>query len=204
MVSDSWPGSSDADAADTLAKQMVPSVTTKAPMRALGAARMLLKRAEDVPNDGFRRAEVPIGFVAITDVEDADLDKTPTDSVDFLNWLEGVAGEPERSSWTSITCSACVSLQTVARESGGVVGAIDDEAGFDDLLRRAAPTSVGLTDTFALSRDPRDVTAVVVSVDGTPETRFTVEAGPVLRFTALAVPPPGAQIEIRYDAAQCP
>lgn len=204
-----WVAADDLDAAATLSRHLTSAQASLAPMRAFAAARSAVTaRSGDSANKGFRRPEVPLGFVAITGVDDADAVKASSATDDLIGWLDTVAGESDRASWSSLTCDAagddCAQVRRAAIDSGGVTGALNDDPGkLDAFLRSAALASVGLSDRFPLPTSPALPDDVLVEVDGVPVLRWRVEDAWVV-FDPDAIPAPGAVVTIRARNTSCP
>lgn len=163
-------------------------------------------------NPGFLRDEASLSVIFVSDEEDA----SPLPVFEYIRAFEDIKGARERDIFNASSlivtdetdCTGLGSTQgdryiDIAGQTNGVVGNICAND-FADIVTELSLNASRLQDTFYLSSEP-DVVTLEVSIDETAvpcedgDWTFThLDDEPVVIFARSALPPPNAQIAIRY------
>ena len=163
-------------------------------------------------NPGFLRDEASLSVIFVSDEEDA----SPLPVFEYIRAFEDIKGARSRDIFNASSlvvtedadCSSQGSTQgdrymDMASQTNGVIGNICAND-FGDIVTELSLNASRLQDTFYLSSEP-DVVTLQVSIDETAvpcedgDWTFThVDDEPVVIFDRSALPPPNAQIAIRY------
>ena len=169
-------------------------------------------------NAGFLRDEASLSLIFVSDEEDA----SPRPTADYVNAFYEVKGYTDRDVVNASAlvvedldaCSGLLALEStegtryldVADQTGGIVGSICEED-FSDIVTELSLNASRLNDTFVLSEEPAAST-LQVSIDegeaipcddGQWTYTRTDDDLPAVVFDRAQMPPPSAQISIRYD-----
>lgn len=162
-------------------------------------------------NAGFLRDDARLALMAVSDTDDAiDVINPPpvSDSVQKLIAIKH--GAKDLISFAGIVpvtrCPTAESLspryQQIAQQLGGRLFDICDLGNFGALLDSALGELLLPLTSFPLSANPRDPSAIVVTVDGAVVTGWSYDAASNrIVFSRAAAPPPGSHITARYDSA---
>lgn len=177
----------------------------------------------DNENAGFIREDAVLAVVVISD-EDDDSD---IGNGDFIRWLDGFKGDPDRTSLSAVvgdwdggfgigctsggfppvTAEAAERYVKVQRATDGTFQSICDED-FDQVLSYLAFGASGLQFDFPLAKVPESIGGITVTVDGTEITRHPVtgwfydSAKNAVHFSRTSVPGPNATVVISYPVKE--
>lgn len=163
-------------------------------------------------NPGFLREEASLSVIFVSDEEDA----SPLPVYEYIRAFEDIKGARSRDIFNASSLivtdeAACTGQGStkgdryidMATETNGVIGNICAND-FADIVTELSLNASRLQDTFYLSSEP-DVPTLQVSID---ETAVPCEDGtwtfthiddkPAVVFERSALPPPNAQIAIRF------
>lgn len=168
----------------------------------LEAMRRAIDDLANTVNAGFLRDDAALSVVIVSDEEDNGADTTLDPSVvrpveTYIEVLEALKSNLQN---TPVLVSVVVSVgaapryQAVAAAFGGVVLDVTDPAWGEQLSQIGAAT-FGLQRLFRLGGPPL-LGSVLVTIDGTPTTAFTVDGASVILDAA---PGAGALVAVTYQ-----
>ncbi|MED5369867.1 MAG: vWA domain-containing protein [Myxococcota bacterium] len=162
-------------------------------------------------NPGFLRDDASLSIIFVSDEEDS----SPLPVYEYIRAFEDIKGARSRDVFNASSLivtdpNGCDAYSTkgdryidMASETDGVIGNICAND-FADIVTELSLNASRLQDTFYLSAEP-DVSTLEVSIDDTAvdcsEGTWTfthVDEQPAVVFDRSNMPPPNAQIAIRY------
>ena len=174
-------------------------------------------------NTGFLRDDANLAVVVLSDEDE----QSSMSSSSYASWLDGLKGDPERSSMSAIVgalprglVGSCDSNQPLGpsavlgqkyidavEATGGIVRDICDMDNFASFVTFLSYSAAGLSDTFDLSQRPSGIGSIVVTVGGTPvgydaQNGWTYDPSTnSVVFNGSSMPGPNQVVEISYLVA---
>lgn len=174
----------------------------------------------DGANAGFLRDDAVLAVVVISDEDDS----SDISNSNFINFLNGIHGDPDKSSFSAVvgdyngsafgigcqssgfppvTATPGERYVKVQEATGGTFQSICDED-FDEVLTYLGYGASGLKFEFELQRKPLSIGGIRVEVDGTVIPRHPINGwfydsiNNSIRFSRTAVPGPEQVILVTY------